>query len=296
MQKIILFGILCLLSCVATAQVQYAIKLDPDGVTFNVCMKSSTAYTLPLAQISTAQVTVIVPTGTAANQFAVTNLTSYQNQMTWSQNARVNAPTENPTKDYISFGFQGSSQFAIAANTDIKLFSFRNSGTCLGEMQLIVNATDAFNQLPNSQSTNPGNSITILAKKGDSYLSNYGTGANACTNATPIANNDTANAPLGTTTNIAILTNDSNGDGTSPAVLTKVTTPIITTSATKGMADVRPDGSINYTPNVGATGTDTLAYRICNFSDNTKCSIATITINIGACPSPNCGTATIVKN
>jgi Bacterial Ig domain len=283
---------------IGNAQVQYSIKADPDGVTYNVWMKSSTTYTLPLSQASTAQVTVLVPSGTGASQFTVIGLTSYQNQMNWSQNARVNAPTEKPTKDYISFGFQGSSQFATPANTELKLFSFKNAGTCLGALELIVNSTDPFNVLPNTAGTNPGNSITILGKGGDAYTGNYGAPVNLCATA-PAANSDSVNAALGNTTNIPVLANDKNPDGTT-ASLTKVTAPAITVTPTKGTATVKPDGSIDYLPTAGATGIDTITYKICDVSDPTKCSTASVTVNVTSlavvCPTPNCGTATIVKN
>jgi Bacterial Ig domain len=303
MKQLLFILTLLFVAVLGNAQVQYSLQADPDGVTYNVFMKSAIAYTLPMAQVSTAQVTVIVPTGTAANQFSVTNLTSYQNQMSWSQNARANAPTENPTKDYISFGFQGSSQFIIPANTEIKLFSFKNGSTCLGAMELIVNATDPFNVLPNSKGTNPGNAITILGKRGDSYASNYGSAVNLCgaavTTYPPTANSDNVSATTGITTNIAILANDKNPDGTI-ATLTQVTAPTIVAAPTKGLATVKADGSIDYLPNAGATGTDTITYKICNVTDPTKCSTTTITVNITAppvgCPTPNCGTATIVKN
>ena len=181
MNKLILIlGVLLFNTALLLAQVDYTIKLEPDGQTFAVYMRSVEAYTMPLAQVPTAQVTVLVPHGTGASSFVVADLTSYQSNMSWSQNARVDAPTENPTIDYISFGFQGASSFDIAANTEIKLFSFRNSSTCIGEMTLIVNATDPFNVLPNSTNTNPGNAITVFGYGGDAYNANYGAPVNAC--------------------------------------------------------------------------------------------------------------------
>ena len=160
----------------AFSQAQYTIKWESPN--YVVYMKSSTAYTIPYSQIPTAQVTVVVPHGTGGSMFIVSGLTSYESSMSWVQNARVNAPAENPSKDYITFGFQGASSFNIAANSEIRLFSFRNSGTCLGALQLIENLSDPFSNLTppdyaNSANTNPGNALTILGAGGEAYNGNY---------------------------------------------------------------------------------------------------------------------------
>lgn len=292
-----LIAVLMLAALQLKAQITYTIRLEPDNVTYKVWMQSTTAYTQPLAQIPTAQVTVLVPHGTGANAFVVSNFQNYQSSMQFNGTAsRVNAPTENTAIDYLSFGFTGATTFNITANTEIALFSFQNSGPCLGSLSLIVNATDAFNNLPNSTNSNPGNAITVLAKGGDAYSSNYGTPANAC--ASPVANPDVANAPVGTTTNIAVLNNDANPNGSAITNLTFISAPTITTAPTKGTATVKANGTIDYVPNTGATGSDTFSYSICNSSLPNSCSTATATITIvtSPCPSPNCGTATITKN
>jgi hypothetical protein len=279
------------------AQITFSIRLEADGITYKVWMKSTTAYNQPLAQIPTAQVTVLVPHGAGANAFVVQNFVNYNTSMQFgSTPSRVNAPTENTTTDYLSFGFTGATTFNIVANTEIALFSFQNAGPCLGSLSLITNASDPFNQLPNSTNSNPGNAITILGKGGDAYSGNYGTPANACN--APVANADNATATIGTTKNISVLSNDVNPDGTAVIDLTKITTPAIVTSPTKGSVTVKTDGTIDYVPNTGATGTDTFSYKICNKNTPSVCSTANVTVTLSAspCPSPNCGTATIVKN
>ncbi len=279
------------------AQITYTIRLEADNITYKVWMRSTTAYTQPLAQVPTAQVTVLVPHGAGANAFVVTNFQNYQASMQFvATPSRVNAPTENAAIDYLSFGFTGATSFNIPANTEIALFSFQNAGPCLGTLSLIENATDPFNRRPNSANSNPGNAITVLGKGGDAYSGNYGSPANACN--APVANPNTANATVGTTTNIAILTNDVNPDGTPVTDLTKINLPTITTPPTKGTATIKPDGTADYVPNTGATGTDVFSYQICNKNAPAVCSTTTVTMTItGApCPSPNCGTATILKN
>jgi hypothetical protein len=279
------------------AQVTYTIRLESDNITYKVWMKSTTAYTQPSAQIPTAQVTVLVPHGAGASAFVVSNFQNYQASMQFNGTpSRVDAPTENTAIDYLSFGFTGATSFNIPVNTEIALFSFQNAGPCLGSLSLIVNATDPFNRLPNSANSNPGNAITILGKGGDAYSGNYGTPANAC--AAPTANPDITNATVGTTTNIAVLNNDVNPNGSAVTDLTQISAPSVTTPPTKGTVTVKPNGTIDYVPNSGVTGTDTFSYRICSVSTPTSCSTATVTVTLVAspCPSPNCGTATIVKN
>jgi hypothetical protein len=282
------------LYALSLAQVQYSIKLEPDGQTYTVCMKSSVAYNTPQSQIPTAQVTVVAPHGTGGTKFTVTGLTSYEASMQWGQNARVDAPSENPSKDYISFGFQGATTFNIPLNTEKKLFSFKNSGTCLGALQLIVNGIDPFDPpTGNSQNTNPGNAITILGAGGDAYTGNYGTGANAC--AGVVANDDSKTVSANTVANIVVLSNDTNADGTA-ATLVKSSAPTVTTLPTKGTVTVKADGSIDYMPNNGATGTDSFVYQICDKTITTNCDTATVTLTLPQCPTQNCGTATITKN
>ncbi|WP_170108760.1 beta strand repeat-containing protein [Spirosoma oryzae] len=149
-------------------------------------MTSTDSYTGNAGRISTAQVTLLAPHRTGNAQFTITNLQGKvvgNQSMIWSQNARVNAPTENPSVDYISFGFSGSASpvlFDILANQEIELFSFKNTGGCLGTVTLFENQTDPF-RTPNSQNTNPGNQMTILGRgPGNAYTGNYGAGA-TCT-------------------------------------------------------------------------------------------------------------------
>lgn len=95
----------------------------------------------------------------------------------------------------------------------------------------------------------------------------------------PCANPDNANVTTGTPKIIQVLANDKNPDGT-PAVLTEVTTPLVTTSPNKGVVNVNPDGTITYTPNANASGTDTFIYQICDKANPTVCDTALVTVNI----------------
>lgn len=175
----LLMSMIVFISQYALGQVSYRVGLDADKVTYRVFMKSAASYSNIQAKISTAQVTLVVPHGTSANQFQVSNLQGKvvgSNQMNWGV-SRVDAPTENKNADYISFGYNGSGSpllFNIVAGEEIELFNFKNTGNCTGSVALITN-TDAFTP-PNSANTNPGNQMTILGfGTGNAYQSNYGT-------------------------------------------------------------------------------------------------------------------------
>ncbi len=168
--------------------VQYSLTLDPDG-TYKVWMKSITGYTGNNAKIGTAQVSVVVPTAT---NFTVSNLTS-ANGMTWNYSptqSRVNNPSVSGTptgKDYLVFNYTNATNntFDIAANTDIQLFSFKNSSACSGPISL-WNVSDPY-QVPNVENFNVGNQITVFgAGFGNRWNSNYGTSPVPC-NAPPTA-------------------------------------------------------------------------------------------------------------
>lgn len=208
---------------------QYKLTLDLDG-TYRVWMKSMTAYTGNAAKIGTSQVSLVVPTAT---DFQVSNLTS-ANGMSWTttSQSRINNPSVSGTptgKDYIIFSYINSTNLAfdIAANTDIQLFSFKNTNSCAGPIAL-WDVTDPF-QVPNADNFNVGNQITIFgAGFGNKWNSNYGTSPVAC-NALPTPNLLVTITPPATLTqnSSAVFNVNVSNIGTAPSIgTTTVTTPI----------------------------------------------------------------------
>ncbi|NJN33432.1 MAG: hypothetical protein HC817_03415 [Saprospiraceae bacterium] len=211
MKKFLLFLAFGLLAVAVQAATPIKYKLVYNFATsrYEVYMNSATAFsTHPQRLISTAQVTLVVPTG---GGFVVSGLTGgtgagaggSTTAMVWSD-SRFNAPTENPTKDYIFFGYNASANssisFSIPANQDILLFSFQNSGTCpTTAPYLIDNATDPFLP-PNSASLNTPNAMTIF---GNGLTNAYGgnlSGNASCQTVAP-ATVSTAIAPNPMTAN-----------------------------------------------------------------------------------------------
>ena len=100
----------------------------------------------------------------------------------------------------------------------------------------------------------------------------------------PQAIPDHAVAIVGVSLNIPVLINDKNPDGTAVTDLTKITSPIVSIVPTKGTTTVNANGSIKYTANLGASGTDTFIYTICSSVNPAICDTALVTIKLNQKP------------
>ncbi|MEP6340822.1 Ig-like domain-containing protein, partial [Parasphingorhabdus sp.] len=96
------------------------------------------------------------------------------------------------------------------------------------------------------------------------------------TNPPPVAVNDIAATSEDLPVNIPVLTNDNDPDG-DPLTVT-------TASAANGTVVIRPDGTIDYTPNPDFNGTDTITYTISDGNGGT--STATVEVTVGAVNDP----------
>ena len=221
--KLTSLAVICLCFSTVAHAGAVSFKVIYNGATarYEVYMNSTTAYTGPLARISSAQITLVVPHGGAA-QFVPGTITGGNGNglspsaMTWTP-SRTDAPTENPTKDYIFFGYNASGNpsvlFNIPANTDILLFSFPTTNACgAGTVALLDNTNDPFLP-PNSQSLNTPNAMTIFgAGLINNYSANY-FGPAACTSTAGLtATYAQNNIVVGTNTPLTLtLTNPTPG-------------------------------------------------------------------------------------
>ncbi len=96
------------------------------------------------------------------------------------------------------------------------------------------------------------------------------------TNPPPIAVNDTASTSEDLPVNIPVLGNDSDPDGD--------TLTVTTAGAANGTVVIRPDGTIDYTPNQDFNGTDTITYTISDGNGGT--ATATVTVTVGPVNDP----------
>ncbi|MCB0183479.1 MAG: hypothetical protein KDE31_04405, partial [Caldilineaceae bacterium] len=153
-------------------------KIAFENGQYNVYMRSSNVATdLTL----TGQFTIKVPTATGADRFVVNSPSSPIAGTAWQPSGREDAPPEATGFDYISYElkFPTGNQQAIAwsSNQEFLVFSFTNAGTCLGPIELIDNATDAF-MPPNSRSANVGNTLALIS--GETYTGRYDLGSADC--------------------------------------------------------------------------------------------------------------------
>ncbi len=122
---------------------------------------------------------------------------------------------------------------------------------------------------PSASQTGPY-TVTITANDG-----NGGTASTsfvwAVTNPGPVATNDSVTTPEETLVNIPVLANDSDPDS-DPLTVT-------TASAGSGTVVIRPDGTLDYTPNPDFTGTDTISYTISDGNGGTSTATVAVTVS-----------------
>lgn len=101
------------------------------------------------------------------------------------------------------------------------------------------------------------------------------------TNESPLAVNDSTTTAMDTLVTITVLSNDSDPDATDTTPNTIDTSSVtITVHPTNGSATVNGSGQIEYTPNTGFSGADTLTYQVCDTYSTPACDTATVTITI----------------
>ncbi|GAA4421293.1 hypothetical protein GCM10023187_57080 [Nibrella viscosa] len=102
--------------------------------------------------------------------------------------------------------------------------------------------------------------------------------------AAPRANPDLVTVNFNQPVTVNVLANDADRNGTVPATLATVTTPVILAQPANGTAVVNANGSISFTPAVGFAGSTTLVYQICDRVNTALCDTARVTFNVGSAP------------
>ncbi len=111
------------------------------------------------------------------------------------------------------------------------------------------------------------------------------------TNDAPIANPDTAATAVGVPVTITVLGNDTDPNGDPLSILG-------TPTATNGTVSVNPNGTLNFTPTPGFTGTSTITYTITDGNGGTDTGTVTVTVgtiagNIAPVANPDSSTTGI---
>lgn len=118
--------------------------------------------------------------------------------------------------------------------------------------------------------------IESPAKNGDSFMVGGAIDVKiSCDNSPPIAINDILNTTIDMTAGGNVLTNDFDPDGNPIQVNT---TPVI--SPTNGSLTLNADGSYEYTPASGFTGTDHFNYQVCDNGTPPLCDTGMVTIEV----------------
>ena len=255
--------------------VEYRIEWNQTDKRYHVFMRPTSTPDPDLSL--TGQVTLRVPHINGSGQFVAQDIIS-KTDTTWSVGSIVRTPTENTNFDYLSFVYTPSNfrAFAFTAGTEQEVFSFRNAGVCAGDVTLMDNNTDPFNQPPeapqNSAGTNPSNQFANAGWVSENdYLGNYGSAAtciNVSNNTPPVANNDTIQVASGSSTTLNVLTNDTDADSDTLNI----------TTFTQGQSGkvTQKGNALIYTHN-GKGATDSFTYTV---SDGQATATATVTVNV----------------
>ncbi len=166
--------VFCITSLSSNAQVEFTVDIMPDSLTYQVSLRPTTTWTGSDALTATAQVTLRVPTG----GFVPGSLTNMNG--TWTLNSPFVAPAENPGFDYITVGLSslGTSDITYTSGVEEPLFTFQNTGTCTGSVEL-MEANDPF--IGNTLNANVGNQITTFGSGNtNAWTSNYDAGNSNC--------------------------------------------------------------------------------------------------------------------
>ena len=188
MKKNILFVLAFFILPKLYATVEYRLTYNSGTATYTVAVRSTAAYSGPLARLTgSSQVTIVAPDvdGVGAGTFMATNLTSAAgtNNLSWAS-SQINSPAQNTSKDYLFFAPANASTytpFNIAANTWVDIFTFQSGGGCIGDLYLYDNNAAVGVEPMNGQSTyNTKNNFKTLGGGNVNLWASNASGAVAC--------------------------------------------------------------------------------------------------------------------
>lgn len=204
--------------------VEYRVSWQTSDQRYHVYLRPTTT---PEPDISlSAQVTLRVPHASGKDQFQVADISARPNTF-WVLASAISAPIENPNYDYLSFNYVVSSSNVLAtfdfkAGIEREIFSFKNTGRCLGSVVLLDNNKDPFRQNAdygfNSVGIDPNNFFSSLGwgtETDNDYKGNYGEEAicdGSFENTPPTAQADSVTVLMNKSIAISVLSNDTDAD------------------------------------------------------------------------------------
>ncbi|MFB0947636.1 MAG: Ig-like domain-containing protein, partial [Spirosomataceae bacterium] len=294
-----IFIVLLLLVPKAYSFAQQSERTVNYKVTYNFSDKKYTVWVVPEYDVpnvnnagqfelgATAQVTLAVP-----KDFIISNVTDSAG--VWEKSPLKLGPGL-PNQDWSRSSLDPDANYYImskssdeanygtfTSGTAVPLFTFE-SNECLGPVRIIqpdepfINAAyDIYSlNVANSfysQSGTPqgGNQVPL-----EQFKAVAGTVA-ICT-VDFVANPDNTTTPPNTEVIISVLNNDTKNGF---VIIPSEHEVFIDTPPENGTASVNSDGTINYTPNVGFTGIECFAYRVCEVEDPNVCRTANVCVTV----------------
>lgn len=142
-----------------TSQCLVELELEQtiDGV-YMVSLIADTTWEFPNNVVSTAQITIKVPTG----QFTIGAVTNLIENVIFFEIGTIEQPMEAPDFDYISIalGSQGTSRIPFQKGLKVPLFTISNAQTCADGLISLMGSDDDFYP-PNMQDANVGQQLTV---------------------------------------------------------------------------------------------------------------------------------------
>lgn len=268
-----------------TEGMEFSIKWDATNSLYRVYMRPIATPAAPDIPIS-AQVTIRVPQAELPNQFTIptTSITAAHSEWAWPVTSKAYAPPESPTFDYFSFTASipssASRDLGWQAGVEQEVFSFKNTGKCLGAISLINNETDPI--IGGVSNLNAGNEFSHNSWAGtNDYIGNYGTVAEAdCTasataNTPPKTTADTASVVSGGSVTVDALANDTDANSDT-LVLQHVL------GGDFGSAVIK-NGKLVYTADAAYVGADSFSYFVSDAKGGITEGIVNVTVT--AAPS-----------
>jgi uncharacterized repeat protein (TIGR01451 family) len=236
---------------------------------------------------ATAQVTLAVPKDLIISN--VVDIAGY-----WEKSPLKLGPGQ-PDQDWSNSSLDPDTNYYIVTKSSdetdygtftsgnaVSIFTFESS-ECLGLVRIIQPDEPFITAADDKYSLNVANSFYSRSgsPKGGNQVPSEQFRAVAGTAATCtgdfVANPDNTTTPPNTMVIISVLDNDTKNGS---IIIPSEHEVFIDTAPDNGTASVNSNGTINYTPNVGFTGVECFAYRVCEIADPNVCRTAYVCVTV----------------
>lgn len=156
-----------LLSSVASAQVKFNLSYLEATKTYTVSVVPEVSWQSPKNIVASAQIVLRID----ADKELIPGITSLTPGLTWADNAYVEQPNGAPGHSFVCISLVNgpTSQIALAADEEVPLFSFINTGNgCAGKVTMLAN-DDPMVQAVRSAGLNITQHFAALGARGNAF-------------------------------------------------------------------------------------------------------------------------------